>query len=160
MKRAKIILSVCYYSLVPTLFYLSIYALSLLLEISKGKDNLGFVMFVTYVFLFIFTPIFIAILMRFSPIKWVIDPFAAFEIPLFLYAAMILKNIKRSNLSFMSSFSVVNNKLNDDGGMGWVFLIGIFIFGVVFSISYSRVKEHSIFYRLTSKFCNNNSSVQ
>ena len=160
MKRAKSILSVFYYALVPTLFYLFMYAFSFALERTKGKDNLGVVIAAVYGFLFIFTPILIAVLMRFSPIKWVIDPFAALEIPLFLYAGMILKDIERSNLGLISSFSIVNNKLNDDGGIGWVFLIGIFFFGVVCSISYSRVKGSSAFYKLTGKFSSNNGSVQ
>ena len=160
MKRAKIILSVFYYVLVPTLFYLFMYAFSFVLEITKGKDNLGFVIAAVYGFLFIFTPIFIAVIMRFSPIKWVIDPFAALEIPLFLYAGMILKDMERRNPGLMSSFSIVNDKLNDDGGMGWIFLIGIFLFGVVCSISYSRVKGSSAFYKLTAKLSSNNGSVQ
>ena len=131
-----------------------------MLELTKGKDDLGFIISVTYGFLFVFKPIFTALLMRFSPIKWVIDPFAALEIPLFLYAAMILQNMKRRNMSLISSFLAVNNELNDDGKTGWLFLIYIFIFGIVSSISCSRVKGNSAFYKLTDKISDHSSSAK
>lgn len=47
--------------------------------------NLGAAIAVTYGLMFLATPMVIVVLMRFSLLKWYVDPFAAAEIPLFLY---------------------------------------------------------------------------
>ena len=58
--------------------------------------------------------------MRFSPLRFYIDPFAAAEIPLFLYLAMILNGLKSAG-GVRSAFLLVNRRLTDDGGMGVCF---------------------------------------
>ena len=35
--------------------------------------------------------------------------------------------------------------------MGWLFLVGLFVFGLVMSLSFARKKGQSISYRLLSK---------
>ena len=86
-------------------------------------------MAVTYGVLFVMTPVLVAILMRFSLFKWYVDPIAAAEIPLFLYVGMLFNQAKRSG-DLRSAFRLVNNDLSDDGGMGWLFLVGLFVFGL------------------------------
>ena len=101
------------------------YATSLMLDLTGKADNLGSVMAVTYGVLFVMTPVLVAILMRFSLFKWYVDPIAAVEIPLFLYVGMLFNQMKRSG-NLRSAFLLVNNDLGDDGGMGWLFLVGLF----------------------------------
>ena len=126
---------------------------SLILDLTEKADNLGSVMAVTYGVLFVMTPTLVAVLMRFSLIKWYVDPIAAAEIPLFLYGGMLINQMKRSG-NFRSGFLLVNNKLGDDGGEGWLFLVGLFVFGLLMSLSFARRKEQSISYRLLSKISN------
>lgn len=115
-------------------------------------SNLGAAMALTYGLMFLATPIITALLMRLSLLKWYVDPFAAAEIPLFLYLSMIINQMKRSGESFFDAFFEYNQKLSADGGMGWFFLIGLFIFGLAASFSLARKRGESISYRLISKF--------
>ena len=126
------------------------YGAALLLDLTRKADNLGSVIAVTYVVLFVMTPVLVAILMRFSLFKWYVDPIAAAEIPLFLYIEMIFNHVKRSG-DIGSAFRLVNNDLCDDGGMGWQFLVGLFLFGLTMSLSFARKKGQSISYRLLDK---------
>ena len=126
------------------------YAASLMLDLTRKADNLGSVIAVTYGVLFVMTPILVAILMRFSLFKWYVDPIAAAEIPLFLYFGMLFNQMKRSG-DLRSAFLLVNNKLSDDGGMGWLFLVGLLVFGLIMSLSFARKNGQSISYRLLAK---------
>ncbi len=139
MKKKHVIFHFLYYALTIIIYMAFFYMASLLLDLLGESDNLCAVMMVTYGVLYSMTPVLIAILMRFSLFKWYVDPIAAVEIPLFLYVGMLINHMKRSG-DFTSAFRLVNNKLGDDGGMGWLFLIGLFVFGLVMSLSFARKK--------------------
>ncbi|MBQ4297940.1 MAG: hypothetical protein II771_06560 [Clostridia bacterium] len=89
-------------------------------------------------------------MMRFSPLRFYIDPFAAAEIPLFLYLAMILNGLKSAG-GVRSAFLLVNRRLADDGGMGVLFLAGLFLFGALFSFSVKRKRGQSVAYRIIER---------
>ena len=150
MKKKHVIFYFLYYALTIVVYMAFFYAASLMLDLTGKADNLGSVMAVTYGVLFVMTPVLVAVLMRFSLFKWYVDPIAAAEIPLFLYASMLINQIKHSD-SFVSAFRLLNNELGDDGGMGWLFLVGLFVFGLVMSLSFARKKGQSISYRLLAK---------
>ena len=150
MKNKHVIFHFLYYVLTVVVYMAFFCGASLMLDLTGKADNLGSVMAVTYGVLFVMTPVLVAILMRFSLFKWYVDPIAATEIPLFLYVAMLLNQAKRSG-DLLSAFRLVNNDLGDDGGMGWLFLVGLFIFGLLASLSFARKNGQSISYRLLSK---------
>lgn len=150
MKKKIIIFQAIYYALILAVYLAFFYLSSLMLDLSGASDNLGAVMMVTYGVLYLMTPVLIAVLMRFSLFKWFVDPIAAAEIPLFLYVGMLINHMKRSG-NFRSAFLLVNNKLGDDGGMGWLFLVGLFVFGLVMSLSFARKRGQSISYRFLSR---------
>lgn len=150
MKKKYIIFCFLYYTLTIISYMAFLYMTSLLLNLSGKADNLGAAMMVTYGVLFLMTPILMAVLMRFSLFRWYVDPIAAAEIPLFLYVGMLINQMKYSG-SFVSAFRLINLELADDGGMGWLFLIGLFVFGLVMSLSFARKKGQSTSYRLLSK---------
>lgn len=150
MKNKHVIFHVLYYVLTIVVYMAFFYAASLLLHLTGNADTLGAVMVVTYGVLFVMTPMLVAVLMRFSLFRWYVDPIAAAEIPLFLYVGMIFSQMKRTD-DLSSAFRMVNNDLGDDGGMGWLFLVGLFVFGLVMSLSFARKKGQSISYRLLSK---------
>lgn len=150
MKKKFVIFQILYYPLTLLVYMAFFYMSSLLLKLSGEADNLGAAMAVTYGVLFLMTPILIAVLMRFSLLRWYIDPIAAAEIPVFLYLGMIFNQLKRSG-EMKAAFLLVNNDLSDDGGMGWLFLIGLFVFGLVMSLSFARKNGKSISYRLLAK---------
>ncbi len=147
MKKKFICFHFIYYALTIIVYMAFFYATSLMLDLTGKADNLGSVMAVTYGVLFVMTPMLIAVLMRFSLFKWYVDPIAAAEIPLFLYGEMLINQMKRSG-DFRSAFLLVNNKLGDDGGEGWLFLVGLFVFGLIMSLSFARKNGQSISYRL------------
>ena len=147
MKKNHVIFHFLYYVLAMVVYMAFFHAASLMLDLTGKADNLGSVMAVTYGVLFVMTPVLVAILMRFSLFKWYVDPIAAAEIPLFLYVAMLLNQAKLSG-DLLSAFRLVNNDLGDDGGMGWLFLVGLFVFGLVMSLSFARKNGQSISYRL------------
>lgn len=155
MKKKLVILQILYYAMNLIVYMAFFYTVSLLLNLSGGSDNLGFIMLVTYGMLFIMTPVLVAILMRFSLLQWYVDPIAALEIPFILYAAMIANHMKHyGNLS--DAFLRVNKSLSNSGGSGWLFLIGLFLFGLIMSLSFERKKGQSISYRLLSKMSKTN----
>lgn len=153
MKKKHIIFCILYYVLTIIVYMAFFYMSSLMLDLTGKADNLGSVMAVTYGVLFVMTPVLTAALMRFSLFKWYVDPIAAAEIPLFLYGGMLINQMKRSG-DFRSAFLLVNNKLGDDGGEGWLFLVGLFVFGLLMSLSFARRKEQNISYRFLSKISN------
>ena len=150
MKKKHVIFHFLYYVLTMVVYMAFFYAASLMLDLTGKTDNLGYVMTVTYGVLFVMTSVLVAILMRFSLFKWYVDPIAAVEIPLFLYVGMLFNQAKRSG-DLSSAFLLVNNDLGDDGGMGWLFLVGLFVFGLVMSLSFARKNGQSISYRLLSR---------
>lgn len=150
MKKKLIIFQILYYALTLLIYIAFFGAVSLLFKLSGEADNLGAAMAVTYGLLFLMTPVVIAVLMRFSLFRWYVDPIAAAEIPLFLYLGMIWTQLRRSG-ELKAAFLLVNSQLAGDGGMGWLFIIGLFAFGLLMSLSFARKKGQSISYRILSK---------
>ena len=114
--------------------------------------NLGAAMTVVYGMLFLLTPVVVLTLMRFSLLKWYLDPIAAAEVPLFLYFGMILKQMSRSDIGFYEAMMKINGQLLADGGEGMLFLVGLFLFGLAATFSVARKRGESISYRLLAKF--------
>ena len=141
-------------------FHLTYYILSILIYISFlfvsiklfHTSNLATAIAITYGLMFLATPILIAIIMRFSLLKWYVDPLAAAEVPFFLYVGMILNQMSRSGAGFYDALCEINKMLSADGFNGWFFLIGLFFFGLIASFSIARTKGESISYQLISKF--------
>lgn len=150
MKKTTVF-TVLYYPLVILLYAAFLFLVSGLLGISRGRDNLGFVIAVTYGVLFIGFPILICVLMRFSLLKTIVDPIAAACCPAFLYGAMLVNELRRDGHGLTAAFLTLNRKLSDDGGMGWVFLIGLFLFGIIASFSFARRQGKSISFRILGK---------
>ena len=131
---------------------------SLMLQLTENGVDLGSLIVVTYGVVFVMTPVLTAVLMRFSLLKCYVDPIAAAEIPLFLYSAILFNQSKRTG-DLSSAFLLVNNRLGGDGGKGWLFLVGLFVFGLLMSFSFARKNEQSISYRLIAKI-SNKSTIQ
>ena len=147
MKVLRLVFHVLYYVLFLLVYIAFLCFASLLLD---HIDSLGAIMAATYGVLFLATPVVVAAMMRFSLFKWYIDPIAAAEIPLFLYISMLIKGAARVN-GYADAFARLNSSLADNGGEGWLFLIGLFVFGLIASFSLARPKEKSISYRLLAK---------
>jgi hypothetical protein len=150
MKRKTLICGILYYPLSLLLYAGFFFCTSLLFRLSGQADDLGAAMALTYGVLFIGTPIMIAVLMRFSLLRWYVDPIAAAEVPLFLYLGMIASVAKRTD-TLRAAFLSVNADLADDGGMGWLFLGGLFLLGLILSASFARMKGKSVGYRVVKK---------
>ena len=114
--------------------------------------NFGNVWYLPRYLLLVATPIIVGILTRFSFLKWYVDPIAALEVPLVIYAGSILLNVIRWDVRFYDSFLAYNGQLSADGGKGWFFLLGLFVIGLVTSFSLARKRGESISYRGLSKF--------
>lgn len=147
MRKKMLFFHLAYYILVLLIYVGFLYGSVKLFDTS----NLGAVIVLVYGLLFAATPILIAVLMRFSLLKWYVDPFAAAEVPLFFYFGMIINQMNRSGVDFYGAFLKINEKLSADGGEGWFFLVGLFLFGIAVSFSFDRMKGESISYKLISK---------
>lgn len=140
--------AILYYPTLILLYAAFLFLVSGLMGLSRGRDNLGFVIAVTYGVLFVGFPILVCVLMRFSLLKMIIDPIAAACCPAFLYGAMLVNEIRRGGHGLTAAFLTLNDKLSDDGGMGWVFLIGLFLFGIIASFSFARREGKSVSFRI------------
>lgn len=155
MKKKMLLLNFAYYIL-STLVYACFFLGSAKLF---HTTNLGAAIALAYAILFVGTPILVVVLVRFSLFKWYVDPIAAAEIPLFLFVGMILTQMNRSQIDFYQAFLKVNETLSAKDGEGWIFLIGLFLFGLVASFSFARKNGESISYRLISKFSSKEKTV-
>lgn len=140
--------AILYYPTLILLYAAFLFLVSGLLGLSRGRDNLGFVIAVTYGVLFVGFPILVCVLMRFSLLKMIVDPIAAACCPAFLYGAMLVNEIRRGGHGLTAAFLTLNDKLSDDGGMGWVFLIGLFLLGLIASVSFARREGKSVSFRI------------
>jgi len=68
-----------YYTLLPILYIVTFYTCSYIIYLLNNDEG---VLMLGYIFLFVVSPVISLILMRFSMLKWYVDPFAAAEIPL------------------------------------------------------------------------------
>lgn len=140
------IFQLVYYIFVPTAFVLLCKMASFLFEMSGRYENIGAVILFTNGILFLFLPVLIVCLMRLSLLRWFVDPFAAAEIPVLLYAGMIGKQISRGH-TVGEAFCLVNRSLGRDCE-GFLYLAGLFLFGIVCSFSVERTKGNSVSYKI------------
>lgn len=150
MKSKVLIYNVLYYIFVPALIMLLFFCASLILDVSGAKENLGAFVLVTYAVIFAALPALEIFIMRYSFFKWYIDPIAAAEIPVTIYTAMLINTLKTSH-GFKSAFLTLNGSLAEDKGVGFIFLIGLFIIGIIASFSLKRIKEQNVSYRIINK---------
>lgn len=139
MKKKIVFLQSLYYLLIPCVFLVFFYGASLLIP---GNAGFGTVVTSVYGILFIGTPLVVAFLMRFSLLRWYVDPFAAVEIPLVYYIMMLVRRIQQGN-HFSAAFFALNHSLVSEG---WLFLAGLFLFGLIASISPARKAGKNMLY--------------
>ena len=146
MKKKIVLIQVLYY----ILFLLCYIGFALIAVKLLKTDNLAAAVVRAAALMFIMTPAVIAIFTRFSFLRCVIDPIAAAIVPMFFYIGMIV-NQNRQLHALRQAFLMVNRDLADDGGMGWIFLKALFVFGLLTSISPARKAGRSISYRIIHK---------
>ena len=147
MRKKMLIFHFAYYILSLLLYMVFLYCTAELFP----TTSLGGAIALTYSVLFFATPILIVAIMRFSLLRWYVDPFAAAEVPLFLYFGAVIKRMQRSGVPFFDAILTCNEKFSADGGEGWLFFSGLFLFGLAASFSFARKRGESISYRLISK---------
>ncbi len=152
MNKKEWILGVLYYVLVAILFLGALGFCSMMLNVEGGIENLGLVIFVTYAFMFLATPVLVAAAMRFSLLRWYIDPFAAAEIPLLLILLSVSNQMNRAGMSFAEAFAKVNADNLAEGAAGWLFYLGLLGFGLILSYSPARRNGANISHRLVKKW--------
>ncbi len=149
MKRKLSAHRTVYYIISASLYVILYLLMSLIFSVLKNSKNVGLVSAAFFYALAISLPLIIFIVMRFSLFKWYVDPISAAMIPLFLYIGIVFSQ-KNGSRSFASAVRLANAELNDDGGMGWMLLLGVFILGLVMSFSVARKNGRSVSFRLIS----------
>ena len=147
MKRRLILLSGAYYL---SIFLIHVVCYFVIWMMSHVFTDLSDTVALVCGYVFILTPFITLIMMRFSFLKWYVDPFAAAEFPLLGYVYFIINQMKRGE-DFISAVSNVNSSLIENGGMLIMILLGLFIFGIISSFSIARVRGKSISYVLFVK---------
>ena len=150
MKKTPVFLHILYYLLVPVALITLLLITSLLMRLMSPSGDLGSAIAATYAFLFLGVPVLSAVLMRLSFLKWYVDPIAAAELPLALFAMMVVSNLRRMG-EFCFALSRTWNSLLSDGGEGMLFFLGLFLFGLLFSFSPARKRGESFSFRLFSR---------
>jgi len=145
MKKRITIWPIVYYLLLPCV-YLAAYFLWDSIASRGLPSSLGSAWVQIAAMFFVATPVIILLFMRFSLLKWYVDPFAAAEVPLCLYGIMICNRMGRKGEGFLAAFADVNESLCEDGAVLLLFLIGVFVFGLIASFSIARKNGKSIGY--------------
>ncbi len=156
MKSKRLCFSILYYVFSTVIYAAVHFAANALYDLSVHQHSLGSAAFFIFVFYLLVIPAVTFILTRFSLLKLYVDPFAAIEFPLFMYISMLINGTKYSNLA--SAFSLLNNKLSSDGGIGFMFFATLFAIGLAASRSFKRVKEQNLGFRLLKKACGQHSA--
>ena len=114
-----------------------------------SQDKLSAALYAVKLISFACVPAISAVIVRFSMLRWYVDPFAAAEMPLCLYFLFFFSrgDFWRDPLGALSS---VNASLFSDGCRGLLFLLGVYLFGLAVSFSIARKKGENISYRLAS----------
>lgn len=145
MKKRIMIWSIVYYLLIPC-FFLGGWLLLDLIP-SSGSSSPGAALGAGAMMLFVVTPAILYVIMRFSLLKWYVDPIAAAEYPLCVYIWMIFKEINLWGVGLGEAFANVNERLcHDNVTGGWKVLVVLFVLGLVASFSIARKNGKSIGY--------------
>ena len=149
-KKCKILWQAAYYLLVPAVTGALLALFSVIFRAAKDAYGLGGVIALTYTTVFCILPAAVFILMRGSLLPWYVDPFAAAEIPLAFCAVMMIGPLRRGQ-AFSAAFETLLIELKDDGGIGGLFLAGMFVFALLAGFSIKRVRGTALSQRLCCK---------
>lgn len=150
MKKKMLLLCLLYYILLPFIYAGGLYCIPFFMKLIGQPGNLGTAIVFTYIYWLVILPASILVLMRLSLLKWYVDPFAAAAAPLFYYANLLIGEMKQTG-ELQSALHLVNIELGDDGGVGWIALAGMFVFGLLASLSFARKRGESISFKLLAK---------
>ncbi len=128
-----------YYCSIPGWVYLLFWLFNRLLNLTDAPLDLGTLVIATYGFLLCGFPCLIALLMRFSMLPWPVDPFAAAEIPLTFCAVLLIGRVRRTG-ALSGAWTWLEEQLADDGGFLAFVLIVMFLYGLLCSLSFRRMK--------------------
>ena len=150
MKKKMLLLCLLYYILLPFI-YAGVYtAFLFFVKLIGQPGNLGTAIAFTYIYWLVILPASVLVLMRLSLLKWYVDPFAAAIMPLFYFINLLIGEMKQTG-ELQSALHLVNIELGDDGGFGWIVLEGMFVFGLLASLSFARKRGESISFKLLAK---------
>jgi len=150
MKNKVFWLKLLYYPLLLVIYTSYILIVGVIVLPLSKIDFLNDVLLVMGAAVSISATILFFILVRSSLLKWYVDPFAALTLPVWLYLMRLFWKMTRGT-DILSAFHLTNAELYNDTEFGWVFLFCLFILGLVASISFKRVKEQSISYRILNR---------
>lgn len=131
-----------YYLAVALIYVLYWLGVNFVLKYGMGNVGLGTL---AGIIVYIITPVFfalMAVLMRFSLLRWHVDPFAAMIAPVLWFFWVAISKMNRSSLGFMDAArEAVDSEV-------WMILIVMFFWAAVFSLSFARKRGESISYRM------------
>ena len=148
MKKKQWVLQLVYYFLIGLLFIGFQYVTVGLLE--RTSPSLGLIEAYIYAMLFVGIPVFAAVLMRFSLLKWYVDPFAAAVIPVCYHMEMVMKTMEKTPGFFAAWGETTMSLFGENRNLG-LFLVGLFALGLLASFSPARKRGESIAYKLLGK---------
>ena len=157
MKRPHWILHFLYYFLSLVVYIGVYYGIAFLFKRSGHSDDLGAVIVAVYGLMFFVMPLLAIVLIRFSLLRWYVDPFAAAVFPLSLCVLFFVDNFQKHG-TFMTALSSVNATLSKGEGEGWLWMLVMFLFGLAVSLSFARPRGESISYKLLAKLFNRKKS--
>ena len=109
----------------------------------RAPIGLGTAVMMVYLLVFLCIPTGVAIFARLSLLRWYVDPFAAALVPLALYLIMVIDKTEIAG-GLWPAFAMINQSLIHNNGEGLLYFIGLFVFGLVASISVARKEGRSV----------------
>lgn len=152
VKKKYTVYHILYYLLMPVIYWAFYKLAQLILDLSGAdKSDLGLAMVVTYALVYILTPLMSAVLMRFSLLRWYVNPFAAAELPFLLFIAVFASSFKKTG-DISAALAATNTSLCAHNYDGWLTMLGLFAFGLLMSLSFARKNGESISYKIIARF--------
>jgi len=149
VKKVVIPLQLLYYVLIWVVWWCFASLFGWIFEIFK-TNNLITMAVVVSLLNFFGTMILAAVMMRFSLLKWYVDPFAAAVLPIGWYLDTVVNTMMHGE-SFLSACHILNVWLLEDSDSAGSLMLFSFVFALFASFSFARVEEQSISYRILNR---------
>ena len=91
-------------------------------------------------------PLVVIIMMRFSLLRWYVDPFAASIAPLWFYSMVLFSKLDKCG-DIGVAIANANKSMSVGNPDGWFIMVVLFLVGLVASFSPARKRGESLGYR-------------
>ena len=147
MKKSHLIYQILYYLLTYAVYFGGLLFSALFVQATLPSVGLTGLVVILYLLFLHGIPIVVIVMMRFSLLKWYIDPFAASIAPLWFYSMVLFSKLDKCG-DIGAAIANANKSMSVGNPDGWFVMVVLFLVGLIASFSPARKRGESLGYRL------------